>query len=898
MRGGKPYLALSTLLVAAFLSGTVQAFKIHTHLWLADQLAAEIESGSVSFGELGSYAISDVVRQSIVNVPGGREAFVLGALGADLYPDLVAGQMTTHPGLPWRYDAAAVPDDVASLAQALSLPINTNARGWQTDDWLKHVRDRAFAVRRNQPSREIAFAYGYLLHAAMDVWAHTYVNLYAGDLFSIVENQEIAARHVGLETYIANVHQQVYALLQTPTTRGGNSQVLPGGISFRPAEDTLVNLKVPARFVRQTLILNHQAATQYSRTAAASHVWAMYALWESSRRTEQQWQTLRTSLNQAAQSMIGVVNEAEQAWLQAEQAKSTSASLLQDALTAQSAAQEDLREKADALDTAITNALDYLNSLPLVSATVETLDDFMDDLPPFLKDPYQTARTAHETARQAARKALDDADTALAASNAAAADALAALDALNLKKAARDALQNAAGGASGAADAVVSGWRLNIESGVDAYVRAWEEVARELMRPKGNRFKPGTDPTWPVKEWAMCWGPVFGMPALPIPPGAFASACQNTFTGYNNARESLRLNITNQILDTVPGGAALKQQILAFDEKLRQVMIVAAPMAGQMIADALPGNTDNAIPGTASFLARMMDRDVDAPRLNEEYRIDSSAKRLPVYTRSGSGSISAMLRRDGLPDGTDAGLTAMQGFPPVANAMVLSRLVLLDGEALNTLARNAGVTATGYGDGEPVYRQTARAGVVLIGAIRSIDGNHQWQPVAPVLPRGNTGRPERISEQTCRRFGYPFGNSYPGSCSGDPGYSLRKGGMRLWMDPELRREVFAKLFTGPLSPAICNKIGNGYRNAHLGIGCEVADPFPGSEPSNSAVAAYLSESTRPHLSPTSYCGGAMPRAGGRSLGRDVPLRADDTCMAPGRKRLPSHDLLPSRDGSR
>ena len=46
------------------------------------------------------------------------------------------------------------------------------------------MRDAAFAAKGRTPSPELAFAYGYMLHAAMDTWAHSYVNAYSGDIFS------------------------------------------------------------------------------------------------------------------------------------------------------------------------------------------------------------------------------------------------------------------------------------------------------------------------------------------------------------------------------------------------------------------------------------------------------------------------------------------------------------------------------------------------------------------------------------------------------------------------------------------------------------------------------------------------------------------------------------------
>jgi hypothetical protein len=50
---------------------------------------------------------------------------------------------------------------------------------------------------------ERAFALGHLVHAAAYVFAHTYVNRYAGDVFDIQTNEGAARRHVRVESFIS-----------------------------------------------------------------------------------------------------------------------------------------------------------------------------------------------------------------------------------------------------------------------------------------------------------------------------------------------------------------------------------------------------------------------------------------------------------------------------------------------------------------------------------------------------------------------------------------------------------------------------------------------------------------------------------------------------------------------
>jgi hypothetical protein len=232
----------------------------------------------------------------------------------------------------------------------------------------------------------------------------------------------------------------------------------------------------------------------------------------------------------------------------------------------------------------------------------------------------------------------------------------------------------------------------------------------------------------------------------------------------------------------------------------------------------------------------------------------------------------------------------MMNFNPIHNAMMLSRLTFLDGKGLNRLATHAGVTSTSFTDGKPAYGNNQPAGTVLIGAIRSIDGNHQWQPVAPVLPRKTTkaerddnkyDEVERATAETCRRFGYPFKSLYGNVCldedreakESEPEYYQREfdienklqseGGFRLWMDPRLRKQIFNKIFRGPLSPALCEKNKATIETLNLGIGCDPDYPFPDSKESRDAlVRSYprYMDTLLAGVTPTASAGMAGPTA--------------------------------------
>jgi hypothetical protein len=838
----------------------VQAFKISTHLWLADNLLDEICAGVVRI-DGREIPLEPQVRESIVRHP---DAFLIGVLGADLYPDLIAGQMTTHPGLPPRLtvDPERVPTNVASMAAAFDRPITGTVRGWQTDDWLAFVRGRAFESSGGKATAEVAFAFGYMLHAAMDTWAHSYVNLFTGDLFSIADNQEVAARHTALEVFIEQVHEPYVQ----PLAKSGPAGCVPAkrsmGARAAQSVDNLSRHAAPTRFVRDTLILHPAAANQYARTPGAQHVFAMWLVWDLAQRSRSDWHSARGALDALVDQAETAVFQADAAWQAADHAKNLAETAAQQALVAKQQAEQFAAGKADALAGVIGDMLDVLENNPAVQATEATIESFVNLLPPPLRTTYYRARNAARDADKALDAAVDAYETASSASSEQAAAALAAFEALELKQAARQAATQARDVGWQVVDTGLDGWRRNIESAVDAYVVAFEETAREIMRGSGNRFRSGANPMEPLKSWAACWGPMFGMPAMPLPPGVAASGCQAGLAAYSQARENLTLLKNNAAFDLL-GLSHLKQPVVQFEDHLHERVADGIPAAGQLLHEAL-GSEASVAAGSASFMAALWDKHVHPDDLNDEFAHDASSGNLPVYAQHGNGpgTITAMLTRDGLPTKYGSSLTAMTAFPPVANALTLSRLTLLDGKGLKTLVESYGVTDSAYPDGDPAYPQHARPGDVLMGAIRSIDGNHQWQPVAPPLPRQVPGAGGNLADGECRRFGYPALGSYgPQPCEKDDaaaadsalsGWLAGKDGFRLWLDPGLRGAVFDRIFVGPLSVAVCERLGSGSPQFKP-LGCDSGDPFPGSGES-SALATALAGSGK---------GGAVAAPSGR-----------------------------------
>lgn len=144
-----------------------QGFGLRTHLYIADQVWQDLADCRVAIRGHDFAVPAETCRA----IRAHRGEFLAGALGPDIFPDVLVGQAIVHPGV---------------------------AGGWQANDWLNHL----LANARSGP--ELAFAWGYAMHYAGDVFAHSYVNNYAGGVFDIGEERTkgIELRHFRLEKYI------------------------------------------------------------------------------------------------------------------------------------------------------------------------------------------------------------------------------------------------------------------------------------------------------------------------------------------------------------------------------------------------------------------------------------------------------------------------------------------------------------------------------------------------------------------------------------------------------------------------------------------------------------------------------------------------------------------------
>ncbi len=165
---------------------TAMAWKPYTHNYIGDQAYRDAtDDGQVTIGT-HSYPLDAELVKALKR---SRPYYNAGVVGPDGFPDIVYGQSVIHPE--------------------------------ETGEWLSYLVDKAWKAQaiRGRPGyaseeergRILAFTYGFLTHAAGDMWGHTLINDFADGVFPAFKDltdprtRESAARnalrHVVAEGY-------------------------------------------------------------------------------------------------------------------------------------------------------------------------------------------------------------------------------------------------------------------------------------------------------------------------------------------------------------------------------------------------------------------------------------------------------------------------------------------------------------------------------------------------------------------------------------------------------------------------------------------------------------------------------------------------------------------------
>jgi hypothetical protein len=191
-------MSIVTLFVLGLvLPSPAAAWKPKTHIYTADLVMANIMAGQNTVTVGGrQYPVPVEVAGAIRAHP---DDFRGGAVGPDAFPDIPGGQGNIHPDTRTNNGAVATPD-----------PSPGHSFTWE---WLDHIYSSAWAAYStcggcDAGKRDLAFAYGYLVHAAGDVWGHTFVNDFARGTFPAISELTdpaklaIALRHTVVEGYV------------------------------------------------------------------------------------------------------------------------------------------------------------------------------------------------------------------------------------------------------------------------------------------------------------------------------------------------------------------------------------------------------------------------------------------------------------------------------------------------------------------------------------------------------------------------------------------------------------------------------------------------------------------------------------------------------------------------
>ena len=167
----------------------------------------DYSSGAI-LGTIGTYAVDAKILAALRSNPAQYRA---GIIGPDAYPDILTGQRVIHPDV-----------------------IETGILGG-SNTWLRYLWDRSAVT--NTPAVR-AFTVGYLTHGAGDMFAHTFVNNFAGGTFAIKPpaGPANAIKHFVLEGYMDKRldRQALNANLYNTNINGVESFIYQNMIDARP----------------------------------------------------------------------------------------------------------------------------------------------------------------------------------------------------------------------------------------------------------------------------------------------------------------------------------------------------------------------------------------------------------------------------------------------------------------------------------------------------------------------------------------------------------------------------------------------------------------------------------------------------------------------------------------
>lgn len=854
------------------------AFKVGTHIWVAQEVINNLtqcevahQKSCITVDMAGAEKVIPIpveVKTAILEYP---EYFRNGSIGPDAYPDVIVGQMIIHPGVT-KNDGAT-------------------AAGFGTSDWLHHLLQKAQTITDPiEKKKAIAFTYGFFCHVAADIFAHTYVNSYAGDIFSLGDGEDdVELRHMALEDYI-----------QSKTPEITDTQ---GNILGKPEQLIMKNDQValPLDFISSHLIFDPEAQKQFEIAQMGMHFVLVAQLLnelntalvtvpsnmsnieflksiggsylKSYRDTagnddkdvdkmfkhiEKKWkekypkggsmqkmeiiavqilayyylnldldaqqatkvselldgfmtyQSKKTAVwdkkrNDIDGKVMGIYNTASESGVKIDEQFGSARRAFLKALDNYKAAVDDQTNKAAAHQIATRKLADerakklciqvgfascgtikkfaglvkvpcIRNGLPKL-CNVDKFDDVIDPVCEANVNACNATHQAHnavvstlENGVVTSKTALDSATTKVNKRIAAATDAFnklkTILQATNQNvnasykkfKAMESGLLSLVRDMSEGHRQIVTEWTQDIRNAMQQYSVANGQAIR-------NTIDESEATKWhtPLMDWKTCYLPsIMGVPqeALNI------TTCAGNEFKHRYTKLIEKVEEAVRKIDPKVAGRILT---------IRDEILKEGPF---LIASKLDGPFGDAV-GTKKYnLAKtvhLITKETTATSLNQQFCDDhTQGKNLLL--------ICDMALRARIDMGISGeGPFQANGFPVAKNAITLASLALANRDGLNELA------APGEIDG--LVKVTDMPNI-LTKSIRSIDGNHQWMPLAPPYPRQTTVKNDKL---------------WPASAANGNNILRRYSsliGFPLFTQPKLKADVFDKLFVGPLNPSL------------------------------------------------------------------------------------------------
>lgn len=745
----------------SLLPSVALAFKVDTHAWIGQQVFNDLEAdGALTFDLEGQQVIVKPPADVVDAILSNRKAFIIGNMGPDAAPDVVIGQSVIHPGL-------------------------TNEQGkvigWQTNNFMEHLLNKSTS---HEPGK--AYSYGFLGHASADVFAHTYVNQYAGDVFAFDEEVLVEKRHIALEGFISRF---------TPKLVDKNGNNLGSYVD---------NFEMPrelAEFIRDTLIYDPLVVNEYGKSEYAVHLYTISKARDQIDKLQASsvWDDMDAFITKAIAAYFNInlsKGDAEKVngWIQEVIDEVNSGAKEVNEFT------EDIYYELRSYDDEIFDSLAEARD-DLAEKERKWLDRHQElrskalKLPEKLFDcgwwdvPCQITRKVVKEANEGLRSSIDALEDEVFDAKEGLVDAVVKLrDEYNKTNDSIQVIFNqsndfllAMTSEINPIRAILKQWRDDIDLAMLEYVIATNKAI-------ANSTATDLDSIDPMREWFDCYfASLIGLPQS-------ISGCE-----FKDSLGQLTSSIDNVLLiadelgiKDLPGYADLlelrENLIASITDRLKE-------RVGEEIYDIIGEERLEVLDVLEESL-------IEDDYLTAIFSQKDESRKKIIKIEDVVARVKSEMH---LSTNQSVEYFDPERYSVIRNSIVMAKLSLLSSDGLQALAASAGAKDFDF--------YSIRANNIVASAFNNIDGNHHWLPQPPPLARdGHSFAVPTISYSTDQS-----------AVGGSKGYGF------LFWQGDMREKMFEKLFQGSLTPGITDASHHGHHSlissAYPYQTC-AANPFP------------------------------------------------------------------------